>query len=852
MTGDVAFVGLAALLGVTALVTSALASRRAVQSLRRSWLVYGAGILALIVSVLVVAATPVPAAGQSPWVALTVRAVGYALLALSLHWSLGVRRSPRRWLLLSLDGFLVGGSAFLLVWTLAVDPREVPAVARGLSTATWLGDVVVVVADLLLASVVVGLAARTQGRDRRAPVVLAVASVALGTADMSVLLAQLAGPSWLTSLARVTWLVAAAAAAVAPVVGRVDLYTEAAPEHRWESIRRWPHPVVALTIGVVLAAVGLGRPADGVALAGGFALLGGTAVQMMLLGAAAAGLLRRLKVQADRTASLLAHSSDIIMVADMEGLIGYVSPAVRTLLGHEPDALVGRDWTSMVHPDDVEAVHRLVVEVVTRRKDLALIECRLRHADGGWRVVESTASALPEGERSAGVIVNARDVTDRVTLERELEHRATHDELTGLPNRGSFIHHLNQVLDSLARGRRVAVVYLDLDGFKAVNDSSGHAVGDALLVQAGRRLEEALRAGDVMARFGGDEFAAILPDTDPDVALSVAERLRRTVSSPYLLDGREIVTYASVGIALSGPGLRAEDMLRNADLAMYRAKESGRNRVEMFAPQMHEALVRRVTLESQLRRALEDEQFEVHYQPVVDLDTGAVPRVEALVRWRLPDGSLRMPGEFIPVAEDSGLVVPLGRWVLDTALDQAARWHSLGLPVGVTVNLSARQLDQPGVVSEVLGTLERTGVDPTMLTLEVTESALLRSVDLSRHRLTALRERGVSVALDDFGTGYSGLSYLRGLTVDIIKLDREFIAGLGVERERTVLVRTLTTLARDLGLITIAEGVETAEQAALLRSMGCPWAQGFLFARPAPAERVTGWLRDGFSLTRLQ
>jgi diguanylate cyclase (GGDEF)-like protein/PAS domain S-box-containing protein len=846
---------LVVLAGLLTVVTAARASRQAQQPLRRSWRCYAAGILAVEASLLVpggpAGLLTDPLGPGSIWPAVTIRLAGLALFAMSLHWAPGVRRTPLQWLSLSLDGVLVGGAVFVLAWTLAVDPRALPGAGAITHPADWSGQVVLVAGDVLLAAVLVGLAARTRGTDRSAPILLACAAVALTGADMAVLVRLLAGPVWLEGVGRVAWLLAAWVAAVAPAVGRVDPYRDATPAVLGEDLRRWPHLVVVVSTAVVVLVVASGRGLDPVVAGGTFSLLVGVIAQTSLLGTVNARLLAGIQRQADRMSSLLRHSSDIIMVADVTGQFRYVSPAVRTLLGHEPDVLVGRDWTDLVHPDDAAVVRAVTGQVVRAGGDQALIECRLRDAQGGWRIVESTASALPDGDRVRAIVINARDVTDRVALERELAHRANHDDLTGLPNRSCFTRTLRTALAEAGERRPVAVVYLDLDGFKAVNDSAGHAVGDALLAQAGRRLGEALRAGDVIARFGGDEFAAMLPAADPEVAVGVAERLRRTVAAPYAIDGREIVIDASVGIALSTPGVTAEDLLRYADIAMYRAKDAGRSRVELFAPELQEALVRRVTVETELRHALDLGELEVHYQPVVDLDTGAVPRVEALVRWRTPDGCLRMPGDFIPVAEASGLVVPLGRHVLVTAVEQAARWQADGLRVGVTVNLSARQLDQPDVVLGVLDVLDRYDVDPGLLTLEVTESALLGSLDVSRHRLAALRERGIAVALDDFGTGYSGLSYLRGLTVDVLKLDRDFVAGLGVEHERTVLVRTLISLARDLGLITIAEGVETPQQAALLRGMGCPWAQGYLFARPAPADTVTAWLQEGFSLARL-
>jgi len=451
---------------------------------------------------------------------------------------------------------------------------------------------------------------------------------------------------------------------------------------------------------------------------------------------------------------------------------------------------------------------------------------------------------------------------------RRALYRALHDPLTGLANRGLLMDQLGQ---ALARARRragaggVAVLFLDLDRFKVVNDSLGHAVGDDLLVEVARRLERVMRSADTVARLGGDEFVALVEDVgDVDDVLALARRLRQAVAAPIAVGaGQRVVVTASVGVALSGPGGDAagdgdddappaatpSSLLWDADVAMYRAKDAGRDRIQLFEEGLRAGSLGRFRSEAMLRHALAHDGLRLHYQALVDLRTGALAGAEALVRLQHPDGRLVPPAEFIPVAEETGLVVPLGAWVVAEAAAQAAAWRSLqpleAPPMTVSVNLSGRQLTTPGFAVEVGAAIARSGADASHLCFEVTETTLLDATGDSVATLERLKELGLSLAIDDFGTGHSSLTWLRRLPADYLKVDRTFVAGLGVDAGDTAIVRAVIDLGRALGLTTVAEGVETAEQLAALRDLGCDWAQGYHLARPGPAETVTRLLKDG-------
>jgi diguanylate cyclase (GGDEF)-like protein len=445
-----------------------------------------------------------------------------------------------------------------------------------------------------------------------------------------------------------------------------------------------------------------------------------------------------------------------------------------------------------------------------------------------------------------------RDVTAHRTLERQLEHQASHDPLTGLPNRALYMDRLAAALARAAGARHAcAVLLLDLDGFKHLNDSLGHDHGDRLLVSVARRLRRCLRGEDTVARLGGDEFAILLEEVgDLSEALRVAERVAAALRVPVQLAEQEVFAGASIGIALSSSADdRPEDLLRFADVAMYRAKETGKGCYEVFYPGMHEQALERLRVETDLRRGLEREEFRVHYQPIVAVESSRIVEVEALLRWEHPERGLVPPGEFIPLAEETGLIVPLGRWVLREACRQARHWHEAHPhhpPLAMSVNLSSRQLRQPGLVDDIAAALRETGLAPQYLQLEITEHVVMGNAPAMVSRLRRLKDLGVRLAIDDFGTGYSSLSYLKRFPVDTLKIDKAFVGDLGAAAggEDAAIVQAVLSLAHTLGLAVTAEGAETAAALDRLRALGCDLAQGYHIARPLPPAAFAAFLAE--------
>jgi diguanylate cyclase (GGDEF)-like protein len=427
---------------------------------------------------------------------------------------------------------------------------------------------------------------------------------------------------------------------------------------------------------------------------------------------------------------------------------------------------------------------------------------------------------------------------ERKRAEVELAHQAMHDALTALPNRALFYDRLGQALNRVGRhSTAAAVLFLDLDRFKLINDSLGHGAGDKLLVSVAERLSNVLRGGDTAARFGGDEFVILCEDVSGErQAIAIAERIAAELDAPFTVGGDEVFVRTSVGIALATePGARPEALIRDADAAMYRAKERGGGVYEVFDDQMRERAVRRMETENALHRALDRGEFVMHYQPIVQMATGALHGVEALARWEHPQRGLVMPGEFIEAAEETGLIITLGAWAFEAACRQSAAW---GGPTMMSVNLSARQCGHPDLVATFGEILRRTGADPASVCLEITETALMEDVDTSTATLSALKELGLTLALDDFGTGYSSLRALQHFPVDVVKIDRSFIAPIEHDPQEAAIVAAVISLSHALGLRTVAEGIETIAQVDRLRALGCDLAQGFYFAKPAPPDEV--------------
>jgi diguanylate cyclase (GGDEF)-like protein/PAS domain S-box-containing protein len=669
-----------------------------------------------------------------------------------------------------------------------------------------------------------------------------------------------------------------------------------------------------------------------------------------------------------RFRAMVRDSNDIMAIVDPNGRLVYASPVTERILGLDIEPLIGSDVFDLIHPDDRE-IARSGFHLTRAGHEVDRIEVRLRHADGSWRVVEAVATNLLDDPAVEGIVISARDLTDRRLAEAELReaqerfrsafehapigmaltsidgrlfrvnralvqilgrgesellassildlshaddrelcresmarlltgatascqleqrylhhdghpvwvsvsasvvrdvndqplylvsqiedigarkasgdalaHQAIHDPLTGLPNRLHFVERLGRELaEAEQRGERIAVLFLDLDRFKIVNDSLGHSAGDRLLVAVADRLSATMGPTDVVARFGGDEFTILCHNiTSEETAELVAERLAEAIARPVALIEGEVFVTASVGIALSGGAADTpETLLRNADAAMYRAKELGRDRAELFDPREHRRAVDDLRTGNALHRAVERGELRVHYQPMIDLDHGSLMGFEALIRWEHPERGLVPPMEFVPLAEETGLIVPLGVWALEEACKQAVRWHEAtpDAPfLSMSVNLSPRQLAEPALPNDVARVLHGTGIQPSALWLEITESTLMRDTESALSALGALRALGLHLAVDDFGSGYSSLAYLQRLPVEALKIDRSFTEGVGTRKDSTAIVDAIVSLARALHLSTVAEGIETREQLRLVRGMGCEIGQGYLFGPARPAE----------------
>jgi diguanylate cyclase (GGDEF)-like protein len=495
--------------------------------------------------------------------------------------------------------------------------------------------------------------------------------------------------------------------------------------------------------------------------------------------------------------------------------------------------------------DDESVVHLL--EALTQASSepyaLRVLELSVRHKDGHLCHVEMTITNLLENPSVGGLVLNTRDVSERKALEDQLVHEAFHDSLTTLANRALFKDRVDHALRrrNLEDGS-IAVLFLDLDGFKEVNDSMGHACGDELLTKAAERLRVCVRPADTVARLGGDEFAVLIEDADATRVGDVAGRMTESLREPFVVDGQEIHVCGSIGIATNEAGIEeADQLLRNADLAMYRAKAAGEGGFERYDPDMHSDLIERLQLGSDLRRALEADELILHFQPTLALSSGAITGVEALIRWQHPVRGLVPSAQFIPLAEDRGLIKDIGAWVLKTACQQAVEWHKrhpAHAELSISVNISGRQLKQADLVTQVAEALEESGLAATHLVLEITESVLMEHTEENLALLRRLRDMGVRLAIDDFGTGYSSLSYLHRFPVDMLKIDRSFVDRLGGSADDAELVRTIVRLGQSLGMTTVAEGIEDHSQFLTLKRIGCQLGQGFHFSRPITADQI--------------
>ena len=545
-----------------------------------------------------------------------------------------------------------------------------------------------------------------------------------------------------------------------------------------------------------------------------------------------------------RFRALVQHASDMVLVLDRDGSLQYVSPACERLLGYTAADLTGTDLFAGVHSDDAPAFHEALAQASGRPDSYYGIEFRAQHRHGSWRSFEAVATNLLAEPAVAGMVLNVRDVTERKQYEEQLRQQAFHDPLTGLPNRVLFLDRLTHAL-ARARdtGRRTAVLFLDLDNFKVVNDSLGHDIGDRFLRVVAERLSGAVRTTDTVSRFGGDEFTVLLEDIANEAeAVAVARVLTDRLRERVQLGDREVFPTSSIGIATSDARELPEGLIRKADLAMYRAKARGKAQSCVFAESMSTAALHRLELESELRSALDRGEFRLLYQPIVNLTTQRMVEVEALVRWQHPVRGLLPPADFIALAEETGLIVPLGRWVLRTACAQAVRWSKTLDPVPtMSVNLSARQFQDGALLDDIATIVRETGIRPQALELEITESTVMAEFEQAVTKLHALKAMGIRLALDDFGTGYSSLAYLKSFPVDTLKVDKSFIDGLAALTQDAAIVRNIIALAMNLELSVTAEGIETPAQLRQLQLLDCDRGQGYLFARPLEAAAVESW-----------
>lgn len=540
-----------------------------------------------------------------------------------------------------------------------------------------------------------------------------------------------------------------------------------------------------------------------------------------------------------RIGALVRHSSDVTTLVDESGTILFISPSVERILGYSAVDLVGSNSLELVHPEDRPSVEG-VLRNAMKDSAAASFECRLRRSDGRWLVAESSLNSLLHDPEVRGVVLNTRDVSERKALENELAHQALHDSLTDLANRELF---RDRVSHSLARSARhdtpIAVLSIDLDDFKKINDGRGREAGDVLLVAVAQRLKSVLRGPDTAARMAGDEFALLVEDVrNPDDAVVVATRILESMSTPFEIDGREVMVGCSIGVAVASPREEtADELLRNADVAMHAAKQAGKRKFALFEPSMRDSLLERIGLEADLRRAIAGGELIVYYQPTVSLADDAIAGMEALIRWQHPIRGLVSPAEFIPLAEETGLIVDVGRVVLREATRQAREWqdkHGL-TSLTMSVNLSGRQLEDPSILADVKDALDESGLNPANLVLEITETVLLDNTPIISATLNELKRLGVRLAIDDFGTGYSSLAYLQKLPVDVLKIDRSFVSGLAAGSQEWAVTRAIIELGQSLALQTVAEGIELQDQLTHLKALQCDLCQGFFFARPLAA-----------------
>jgi diguanylate cyclase (GGDEF)-like protein/PAS domain S-box-containing protein len=651
--------------------------------------------------------------------------------------------------------------------------------------------------------------------------------------------------SWIDSAYLVTYILLIAGAERYYRHPKARLEGAAMPRTRSQPVSPLPYVAVAATYGLLLLTVvsPWTDPVSGVAV-------GALLVTALVVARQVLTVRENVRLLADTAArqnearfrSLVQHSSDVIMVTRPNGTMRFVSPSASRVFGYEPAALLGRPLATLLHPADRDRATQLFGEVVAGPGVIGPVEWRFRQADGSWLHAEILATNLLGDPTVRGIVLNTRDVSERKRLEEQLTHQAFHDPLTGLANRALFRDRVSHALALAQRqGHPITVLFLDLDDFKRVNDSLGHAEGDRLLIAAAERFQSCARAADTVSRLGGDEFAILIEHVaGSDGRPELLQRLEEAMTYPFALSGNQVQVSASIGVATASPGDTADDLLRNADVAMYAAKRRGKGRSETYELRMYADVRERLEMEAALRTALETNELSLHYQPIVSLKTGALYGVEALVRWDHPTRGHLLPQSFINLAEETGLIVPLGAWVLTEACRQVQEWRAAfpETPLCVSVNISGRQLQAGGVTGALRAALAATGAGADGVVLEITESVLMQQTETVQERLWELKSLGVRLAIDDFGTGYSSLSYLQRFPIDILKIAKPFVDDVGSGTEKSALARAIVGLGETLKLRTIAEGIERGDQRAALLELGCDLGQGHYFSRALPPDGI--------------
>ncbi|WP_444852171.1 EAL domain-containing protein [Streptomyces sp. NPDC000229] len=763
------------------------------------------------------------------------------------------------WICLALDSWLIGGSLLTLSWSLALAHT---ARFEGESVARAALSLAYPLLDIVLVSMVLALHFRRTHANRSA-VHTAIAALALTVLCDALFTSPLLREHYRSGqLLDAGWFAGSLLLAYAPWGASRVPESPAPPRGPRQSSRPIAGSLAALTPYLAAAVCTLGilynviedRTVDRVVVFTGCTVVLALVVRQGIMLLDNIALTHELAQKENHFRSLVQGSSDVIMIAAPDGVLRYVSPAASGVYGRDADELIGSELASLIHPEDLGGVvHevRRFLAAPPSEEPTTRIECRFRSGTGEWLNVESTVN-----RHQGGLIFNSRDVTERVRLQAQLQHNAEHDPLTDLPNRALFTRRVRQALGGRRAGDAgTAVLFIDLDGFKGVNDRLGHQAGDELLIQAARRLQDSVRAGDTAARLGGDEFAAlILGDGNPDQSgrepqvQEIADRLRLTLSQPYRIEGQEVRVAASIGVAFAEAGISAGDLLRNADLAMYRAKAGGKNRVELYAPQMQTDVVRRTELAARARTAAQDGEFVLLHQPVVDLATGRIAAVAAQPRWRSAQGILFTPAEYLRVAEDAERAAEAGSRLLEEAVEQAAERGRLGHHVPVSVRFPARKLvDRSMPLGTIETLLTKYELPSGSLIIELSDSDPRISFDELEKRLAGLRRLGVRIALDGFGSGYAAINALRRLPVDILKLDRGLVEGVVESARLHKITSGLLRIACDLGMQSVADGVDVPEQVLALRAMGCTHGQGMAFSGPLDEYRLRRALvRDEF------